>query len=775
MPTELHLSQNLPSTGTTNEPLTSQHHAQERAQLLQALQSNDWAAFEDLALEQDNGIDLEAERYFDGKNCLHVAITAGSHTLATNLATLCAQWDFALIDTVDDSGHTPIMYAAESPSDNVELMDALISAGASVGLSDALKSASERGHAGMTQRLLASNVDVPQVLAEIIHDSDGQTAGLNAAKLLISLGADATQALGYAAQRQWLDAARALILLGSKGSDSLVLAATQPTANATNRAADQRAMATVVKNLIRVGSCVARALTTVAKNPDSAANSKTAKLLIQSDESLSANRYMGTAHDNIALLNLAKTGNTAALCTLAGIAGIDNATSDKLIANRNIDALKTLINAGLVDSEKLLKGEARAGNLLGIKTLIAAGAKTSSLLKNLYLDWKSDVTRNPEAIKVLVAAGADPSPLPQGLRGNIDKRQMEISQLSTHEKNDAVVSSAKNRDLAELIWLLDSGADPVSALQTLSQAKDLSAIRVVLNASMNATELLIDRVKAGDIDVARTLIEAKDIPAETFTGLIENGDLELARTLVSIEPTQGRQALVLAIQEDDTELAKGLLEMGADGPGALLSLLESSYREVALNLVALGVDTHTTLMRAVTSNSLSSKADLLTIGAELPRALTRAIELGHAETAKKILDQHGESIGRDALLNMLDDEVLSDEAKSAGLTHLLQLEFNKDAVLKKLIDNGNTPQLKMLITLGAPTDDLLMAFGKEGNRIDARKLILAGADYINPIKTLQANHEQDAVTLLGLALAGARDSMMAAQSDTKVRAGLTNT
>lgn len=212
-------------------------------------------------------------------------------------------------------------------------------------------------------------------------------------------------------------------------------------------------------------------------------------------------------------------------------------------------------------------------------------------------------------------------------------------------------------------------------------------------------------------------------------------------------------------------MTKDLIEIGADGPGALLSLLRERHREAAGRLIALGVDIHTALMRAVHEGQDSDQTaiqDLIMIGAEFPKALLRALELEETDAVKKLISRGGSSVGQEALLILIEDNTLTNDIKASRLKLLRDAGLNTDEVLGQLIDDGKTAQLKTLITLGAPTVELLIAPCKQRNRIDAKNFIIAGADFIKAMRTLQMEREQVALTILGMALAGGRERMVPA-------------
>lgn len=111
-----------------------------RQVVLEALKKDDWSVFEASAFN-DAETAIETMRFDNGKNCLHAAVKTGSQTVALNLIKLAHERHLDLVNSKDQTGCTPLMYAADSTIDNLGLVDALINAGAREGLAQALKSA----------------------------------------------------------------------------------------------------------------------------------------------------------------------------------------------------------------------------------------------------------------------------------------------------------------------------------------------------------------------------------------------------------------------------------------------------------------------------------------------------------------------------------------------------------------------------------------------------------------------------------------------------------
>ncbi|CAM4171575.1 hypothetical protein BOTU111921_15205 [Bordetella tumbae] len=753
MPNQITVSQSPPCVISTAGLPVTPANVDARRSLSQAFQTDDWTLFDALTTDNHTGLTV-ADLNEKGQNYLHIAIISGSYSIALNLTQFAYQWDVDLINTKDQFGYTPIMYAAESQADHPQLVDMLIDLGAYVGLPEALKSAAKNGHTETAKRLITGvGGDAPKVLAQVLHhDQDG--SGMKAAKFLISLGMNPTSALEYAGENHWFDAADALLVLGAKGSEALVLIVTrQPLTRGAITSSAMHKISTKVRTLVQAGSDVAAALTDLAKKPKNQSNTLAVAMLIRAEEKArELGHCEGPSCSTVALLRLAESGDIAAILVLSEAMDFQHQGYDELVKNSYVDALKALISARRVNPNEMLRRAAHAGDVASTKALVNTGMPTSALPRDMIIQsqpWEHSATL--KTIKLLVTAGASTSTVPDELLTEINRRKQEISDLSPSEKNTALLAAAKERNTTEVAMLLERGAEIAAALKHLSDADDLDGIRTLINAGMSAPTALIDLVRAGEMDVAQSLIRAKDVSAEALIQLIRNKELTLARAFIPAL-TNGREALVQAAQDTDDNLVSALVRLGAAGPEALLWLLQMKSREQAVRLISSGVDIHTALMLAIRSGSYAAQKDLITMGADLSLALTRAVECEDMATAQQILLWDDLEAGPKTLLDLIEDETVPDDIRNAKLKVLLQMGIDTDSVLERVIENGTPTQLKNLIALGAPTANVLADLGKKGNRRDAQMLIGAGADVATAIETLLQSNEQAAANVLVVAM-----------------------
>ena len=746
------------------EPANNEGMAEVQNALQQALLDDDWATFDALVFS-DESFNIETGQNAHGQNFLHVAIQMGSRSIALNLAKRAGEQGLDIINTEDLFGFTPLAYAVESQTDDRELVDELLLAGANVKLSEALQAAAQGGHAEMATALMAAGVNGPEVLVDILrHNSDPDK--VKAAKLLISLGMDATVALESAVKKEQWDAISPLILLGAKGSEALA---------SLSNSDDRKAMA----RLISAGADVVMALKILATKANSPENSGAMRSLIGSelgsdDDSVDEHTFSSRHRQDInwtsklALLQLAKSGNIRAVQTLSTVMlPIDELTCRELAMGGHVETIKTLIAAGLVNSEEFLKSFALAGNLAAARALINAGTPTSETLTRLCKTpgGRPQYQPNLDAIKLLIFAGAAPShPLSEGVSDDINRKKAEISTLDSGAMVERFVNAAKCGDVVDMAMLLGCGVDTVAALRLLGESPPWLGVPkakdACLNAGMTLSEILVGQVKAGNMKAAKNLIGLTDTTADTLTELIINGDTDTARTFVPAL-ISGQRALLQAAQSNDGDLMRALIEIGADAPAAVLSLLEANAREAAGRLMAWGTDVHAILTRAISAEHEPGQnvvQGLTMLGANYHIALLRALEDNDFAIAQRVLNLKGNAVAEKALFALIAGDVPIDEPGRHRLDWLVRAQIDTDELIRKLAEDGQRAWLETLIDLNVPTAKVLIDLAIEGNRLDAQTLIAAGGDVAVAMDTLRAYDEQDALNVLVLAAAAASDT-----------------
>jgi len=586
-----------------------------QAPLLQALREDNLSAFQELIRKKHPEIGFNTARCDNNQNYMHVAINSGSRCIARFLAQSACMLDIDLINSKDDSGYTPIMYAAKSPTDDGELIDVLIQCGARIGLSEALHCAALRGHTETARRLLDAGADASKALAQVVVADEAHTpqARANAAKLLISLGAHVSDALDYATKSSCEEAASILLLMGANGSRALASAAISRDTNA-------------LRLLLWAGADVMTALISLAKNPDEKAHGHAVRRLILENHSRHALDSSAKLHSQTAALSrLAKDADTTAVVRLRKAIASEHLDWSELANSGNVATIKSLMPSSLMTyPEQHLRQLSLDGHFVGVKTLIAAGVPANAAMNELILQHRnwSDPT-SCGAIKLLIAAGAESLPLTDDIAAAFEKRKTEIAALSEGEKIITLLSAIKKDDIAEIVMLSSGVSDAKAALKCLHQAEGLNdlektlGISRLINAGAISSQTLIDLVRDGDLDVAKPLAQFEDIAGDALITLIAAGDHDASRTLLSAL-TDGRHALTQAAENGDEDMAAALIAIGADGPGALLSLLRAGFREAAGRLIALGVDIHATLRRAMREDPSSYQSaikDLAELGA----------------------------------------------------------------------------------------------------------------------------------------------------------------
>lgn len=737
--------------------------------LLRAFRTDNWDLFNTLRNAADAGINVQTDLNDDGQNYLHQAIQSGGEAIALNLVALSDELGTDFLDHTDRFGHSPLVHAARSKEDRPELVDALINAGARRGLSSALQAAAERGHTQTAERLMrCPYTNAPQALARVLKQNPGES-GMNAAQFLISRGVNVTDALadainmGWAnlADKGWQNVADTLVLrFGAQASIVLVQTIEQLNPTSANYVSDLYKL----ELLLRAGADVVSTLIDQAKSSQSDKSSLTIETLLVSEKMmLLANWHWGPRSDITALTRLIQSGDTQAAHVLSQHILPDTLHCDHLTQGGNPDVIEALIDVQLLKPEPMLASVARAGKLGLLKALIQAGVPTANLLKNLL--GPQQVGMPPDTVNILMllaAAGADRSLLPREFTDYVDSRKAEaasISALSLDKQNDALQFYAQQGQVEAVAMLLDQGVNKIHALTSLNQAQHYSGMRTVLAADRLQPDVLVDLVKAGATDVARTFITEELLSTAALMDLLVRGGPETARVLIPALTT-GSEVLALAARSNNEALTQTLIDLGADGPGALILLLETRAYEVARQFAtrfAEKVNIHDALRQAYRNDSDNAKEMLVTMGADLVTAALRGLTQHDDEATTMIIQQNGPAVAKPALLHVVNNDSLPNDLKSSYVKFLIDQKIDTDGALTALAERHDIPKLRMLIMAGAPTHGLLMDLGKQGDRITAQALITAGADFITAIRILRDNGEHDAATLLTFAVTVARD------------------
>lgn len=391
MVNELSSSQNLPSSPSVelDTTLESPQGPTIKEKVFHALQADDWSTFEALALGENAEINIATERFDNGQNCFHVALKSGGHSIVSNLAKLNHEWVRDLVNGTDQSRRTPLVYAADTQTDNPELIGALLNAGATEGFWDALSIATMKGHAETAKLLIDNDVEdnAPYVLESIVRLHYGKP-GMDAAKLLISLGVNVTDSLPEGALIILnKEVAERLLLLGAKGSDKLAEIAEYRDAGE-------------VEGYIQVGADVPRTLTLLANNPTHKRNREAMTLVVSTASKLKKKPELEIYES--ALLSLARNKDIAGLQRFTAALNAINPAHLKNILNRlTANGDSGTLSMLTANPEDKPTNAALAGDVAAAKTLINTDVKTSTVLQLDHLIKTGDLQTTSAFISVL--------------------------------------------------------------------------------------------------------------------------------------------------------------------------------------------------------------------------------------------------------------------------------------------------------------------------------------------------------------------------------------
>lgn len=350
-------------------------------------------------------------------------------------------------------------------------------------------------------------------------------------------------------------------------------------------------------------------------------------------------------------------------------------------------------------------------------------------------------------------------------------KQQLLSALSPLEKSNALLYAARHWHSADVIYLLSIDTDASDTIEKLCIEKNMAALRLLINASLDPIYLLLDQVEQGNTDAVRRMITIDNLDLVTIEHLIQHEALTEAKALLSMTPDRGCSMLTMAMEMQQHALAKTLITLGADGSAALLALLKNQQLALAHQLAGLDVNVDNALMQAVRLKNKALQDSLITLNARPHAALLEALAAKDNEAIRNAISQLGDKALTDAVLALLGtaatDNAIDFSQKTEGIALLLQMNATLDTAFKRLLNDNNTEALQLLIKMGTPTEQLMITFAIDGNRMDLQKLIVCGADYTQPINILHSNGQLSAVTTLCLALAGAKERLAGPRPEKK--------
>ncbi|MVW77416.1 ankyrin repeat domain-containing protein [Bordetella sp. 02P26C-1] len=731
--------------------------------LEKALASDDVAAFWELSgplfAESANGL------FDNGENILHVAVRRGCRAIALDIAHRNHQWGFDLVNTRNDEGRTPLEHAVAGLRDDPDLVQALLETGVHGRLEDALCAAAQNGHVLAAKRLVEAGANPTSAMVDFLHfDSHpgGRAEGL---AMLRSLGANLSDGLSLAARMAHTNAVRALHLLGASGS-ALILA----------RFKNGTCTVQELSTLVMGGADVQ----TVLRELVHADALEDAHRLIAVDTRVNGRLSDPTSPAAVAtLLQLIELNDEVGISRLLKL--LEGQISDttlwaKLLICGDVVTLRRLYQAGLKQpNNSVLRSLLAEGRVTALTTLMEAGMAPCTLLKNLGPAWRKD----RDAIATLLAAYVPPHQLSEGdpsvakIINALRERKFEVDQLPDQARRKVIADTCEEGKPGEAAWLLKSYRALTDLRRILMTHRGAGTTKL-LETGLGSPHEMIGEImtgwRHGVLDKATLYGLVVPMRESGLWGIdpltpyifdfVKNGDLKRAEQMFS-SVSKGTGALAEAAQRNDLSLANLLLHLGAEGGGATIKqLLRDNKAEVAGRLLAAGVNIHDALGDLSDSDGRLLEA----IGADWPMGLLRAAQhLQDTRAFRLILKKPG--ILLEALLHLAHDHETPVDFKAAQVAFLTQTALRYSTIRVSSVinplaeDTANDAKLRALINLGIPTEDALMTLARDGNRLAAQRMILAGADFIGAMRSLHENGENDARSTLGLALTVVRDKL----------------
>jgi uncharacterized protein len=303
-----------------------------------------------------------------------------------------------------------------------------------------------------------------------------------------------------------------------------------------------------------------------------------------------------------------------------------------------------------------LKAAAFGGHVATVRLLLAAGARVDESKGGQTALDDALAARQPDVARVLLAAGARPSPLSLVLATGDPPDVVEAllargAPVRGQPGRDALFYAADRSDVAMIRRLLSAGAEPdspfpaPSALDTAVARGNLEIVRLLLAAGARPRQETLDRAAAaGRPDVLRLVQESRPSGAESRPGPmalllaaqasnVAAIDLALASGVDVNAREGGTTPLVHAARSGSAEVVRRLLKAGAnpnlpgaDGVRPLMAAAMSGREGVLPLLVEAGADLEaqwstegrnagTALYFAVTADRVENVTYLLKAGA----------------------------------------------------------------------------------------------------------------------------------------------------------------
>ncbi|MVW79539.1 ankyrin repeat domain-containing protein [Bordetella sp. 02P26C-1] len=721
----------------------------EHAALAKAVTRNNLAEFQAISSKHPQAC---ANAVFDnGQNILHLATASQSYAVARDFLQRCPEWTSDLVNARDDHGHTPLTYVCAGPQDNADLVVQLLRAGTREDLIAPLLAAARNGHENIAVQLIEAGADLNLALPKLCDANIPAEESWRGTCILQSFEPDSIHdVLSAVAHTGDSHVAAALQIHGASGSRVLL-------------------------NMASHGTLEGNALTTLLKSgldlPQAIIG------LVQRGDLSKASQVLGLAkrfvtNDTVAgaVIQLAEKGDMKTLSRMAPLFNTEIRSNrslwEELITRCDASTLKGIMSLGLTVPNGTLKTLVDLEHVGAMKKLLDAGVPPSMMIKAAGSNLSGDEKR----VLALKAAGVDVGGGNNVSSTRDQQRQRQVfGKLSSEDQLQAIADIVAQGKTGLVAWLLTAAKDPQSLLKQAARRADGEKIcsSLLRSGLVDAESLLVDLVKSDQMNDAKKLLRAmrnarlsdfENVCTPVLFNLIQNGDLGTAKKFMP-SLTSGESALAQAASINDMGMVTSLVEAGADVSLAVGTLIQKKQVEAAGRILEqeAKVDFDLALMWAIDGFSHTDGYKVLElVGAKLSNALFLAAKEGHDHIVEAIVEID-ESLVREVLIRVSSDPALAEWEKRDIVQEWRFGSLTLAGALEELARDSTTLSvLRHILSLGAPSENALVALAKRGELSAVEQLIFAGSATRGAMRTLVNGGNTEAVEVLKQAMESAK-------------------
>ncbi len=467
-----------------------------------------------------------------------------------------------------------------------------------------------------------------------------------------------------------------------------------------------------------------------------------AKLLLQANADASQENYIQQATQN---------NNTSLVNALLEKGADPNKGLAMAVQNRNINLMKSFLEKGAnpegFDLVKLAVQE-KNSSLLGV--VLNAGAKPDP---GMAIAIDRDDT---EFVKILLEANADASPIEYIQKAAQSKNKTMITVLldsgADPDAGLSIVAEQKEADLIELFLEKGANAEGLEVVSLAVQEKNISLLRTALMAGANPNPGMAIAIDRDDTEYVKILLEANadPTPPEFIKKATESKNISLITALLEkgADPNYG---MPIAIRQNDANLVNIFLQSNADVQDQeyMSSAAKAENMSIVTSLLENGASPEPAMPIAFASNNTSLAMALINSGAQVsnPEYLKAATFHKNLNLIDALLSKQADpNPGMHPAIQLGNTQIVSKLIESGA-------DAGSPEYMSSAAKQGNLELVTILLDNHANPDPG-MPQAVEGEFIDIVRLLLShGADG-SPVQFIQMACERENLPLVETLISG---------------------